>query len=261
MRHTVLSRLAAVVALAAVTAGCAATGHGRTPPGDAAEPAGPAGPLDGLVVVIDPGHNGGNADAPDEIAEPVEVGNGEKPCDTTGTETDDGYAEHAFNFDVATRLSALLTESGATVILTREDDTGVGPCITERVAVANDAGADVSLSIHADGGPGTGSGFHIMEPVPIDGHNEDVVVPSHDLAVLLAEAMKATRMPPADYIGTDGINPRDDMGGLNLTTVPKVMVECGNMRNADDAALLKDAGFRQELAEALAEGVTRFLTS
>jgi N-acetylmuramoyl-L-alanine amidase len=30
----------------------------------------------------------------------------------------------------------------------------------------------------------------------------------------------------------------DDLAGLNLATMPKVLIECGNMNNAKDAALL-----------------------
>ena len=47
-----------------------------------------------------------------------------------------------------------------------------------------------------------------------------------------------TPMPVSTYDGVDGIQPRNDLAGLNLTTVPKVLIECGNMRNATDAALL-----------------------
>ncbi len=39
-----------------------------------------------------------------------------------------------------------------------------------------------------------------------------------------------TGEPVSDYAGTDGIDPRDDLGGLNLSTVPKVLIECANMR-------------------------------
>jgi len=45
-------------------------------------------------------------------------------------------------------------------------------------------------------------------------------------------------MPLSTYDGTDGLAPRDDLAGLNLATEPKVLIECGNMRNASDAALL-----------------------
>ena len=45
-------------------------------------------------------------------------------------------------------------------------------------------------------------------------------------------------MPVSNYDGVDGLQPRNDLAGLNLTTVPKVLIECGNMQNATDAALL-----------------------
>ena len=66
-------------------------------------------------------------------------------------------------------------------------------------------------------------------------------------------------MPESDYTGTGGILPRDDLAGLNLTTVPKVLIECGNMRNATDAALLVTARFQQQVAAALTAAIVRFL--
>ena len=52
---------------------------------------------------------------------------------------------------------------------------------------------------------------------------------------------------------------RDDLGGLNLSTVPKVLIECGNMRNATDAALLVSPAWQQQAARAIAAGITTFL--
>ena len=62
-------------------------------------------------------------------------------------------------------------------------------------------------------------------------------------------------------MGHDALDVRTDLGGLNLSTVPKVFIECGNMRNASDAAKLSSAAFRQRIAVALAAGLTAFLTS
>ena len=53
---------------------------------------------------------------------------------------------------------------------------------------------------------------------------------------------------------------RDDLGGLNLSTRPKVFIECGNMQDPVDAAKLSDPAFRQRIAEALADGLTNYLT-
>jgi N-acetylmuramoyl-L-alanine amidase len=66
-------------------------------------------------------------------------------------------------------------------------------------------------------------------------------------------------MPPATYVGRDGLDVRTDLGGLNLSTVPKVFIETGNMHNPTDATLLESAAFRQRAANALAHGLEKFL--
>lgn len=244
---------------ATILSGCATTTAAEEDTPAPAQSKNTSAPLDGLTVAIDPGHNGGNANHPEIVNEPVDAVTKHKPCDTTGTETNDGYAEHAFNFEIGTLLQAELEDLGATVVTTRDSDDGVGPCLPERAATGNDANADAAISIHADGGPANGSGFHILEPEPIEGHTEEVAEPSHELALALRDEYESI-MSPADYIGSDGIDSRDDMGGLNLSTVPKVMVECGNMRNTDDAKQLADSDFQTEIAHALAEGITDYLT-
>jgi N-acetylmuramoyl-L-alanine amidase len=110
------------------------------------------------VVVIDPGHDGGNGRHTAQINRRVDVGNGRKACDTTGTQTNAGYAESAYTFDVSVRLASLLRAAGATLVLTRNNDTGVGPCITERAAIGNRAAADAAISIHGDGAPSSPTG-------------------------------------------------------------------------------------------------------
>ena len=65
--------------------------------------------------------------------------------------------------------------------------------------------------------------------------------------------------PVSTYDGSNGIQPRDDLGGINLSTVPKVFVECANMRNATDAALLTSPAWQKQVADALAQGITEFL--
>ena len=96
----------------------------------------------------------------------------------------------------------------------------------------------MSVDIHADGGPADGRGFAVLEPTA-DGPNDGVIASSAAFAATLRNAFVAgTPMPVSNYDGMDGLQPRNDLAGLNLTTVPKVLIECGNMRNATDAALL-----------------------
>jgi N-acetylmuramoyl-L-alanine amidase len=210
-------------------------------------------------VAIDPGHNGGNGASPSVIDQLVWNGRSLEACDTTGTETAGGYTEALFNFVVAADLAADLRAEGAMVVTSRPDNNGVGPCITQRAAFANAARADAAVSIHADGGPPGGRGFAVLEPVS-DGLNARIIAPSAMLAADVRDAFESgTGMPTSTYDGVDGIQARDDLGGLNLSTVPKVLVECANMRNPADAALLTTAGWQQRAAAALARGITAFL--
>ncbi|MFC4565652.1 N-acetylmuramoyl-L-alanine amidase [Nocardiopsis mangrovi] len=219
------------------------------------------GPLAGTTVVVDPGHNGGNADASDEINALVPAGPEEKACDTVGAETADGYPEHEFTWDFSQRLRDHLEADGATVVLTRDDDDGVGPCIDERAEIGNEADADAAISIHADGGPAGGRGFHVIAPGRVEGYTDGIVAPSRDLAEDVREEFAAgADQPPADYLADEGLDERTDLGGLNLSEVPKVFLEVGNMRNAADAANLADAGWRETASAAVAAGIARYLT-
>ncbi|MGQ4270338.1 N-acetylmuramoyl-L-alanine amidase [Nocardiopsis changdeensis] len=228
--------------------------------GDGAhEPVGD-GPLHDRVVVIDPGHNGGNAEASSEINRLVPAGPQQKACDTVGAETGSGYPEHLFNWELSLLVKERLEADGATVILTREDDEGVGPCINERAEIGNEADADAALSIHADGGPETGRGFHVIVPGEVEGYTEEIVEPSRELAEdLRREYREGTDIPYADYLAQDGLDERTDLGGLNMSTVPKVFLEAGNMRNPEDAALLEDPQWRERAANSIARALAVYL--
>ncbi|MFL6055385.1 MAG: N-acetylmuramoyl-L-alanine amidase [Actinoallomurus sp.] len=221
---------------------------------------GSQGSLAGKVIVVDPGHNGGNAKHPEIINKLVDIYNGKKSCNTTGTATDDGYPEHAFNWDVGTRLAKILRAKGAKVVLTRPNDTGVGPCVDERARIGNRAHADAVLAIHGDGAPAKGHGFHIIEPAPIKGHNESIIAPSRKLGQDLRDAYhEGTGIPYSTYLGHNGVDVRSDLGGLNVSTRPAVFIEAGNMRNPGDAAKMKSPQERQRMAEALANGFVKYL--
>lgn len=215
--------------------------------------------LSGVVVGIDPGHNGGNFTHTNEIARLIWNGREKETCNTTGTATDNGYTEARFNFRVASRLRHDLQRLGATVVTTRQSNSGVGPCVNRRAQIIDRSGADVAIDIHADGGPPGGRGFAILEPVA-DGINDAIIGPSRKLGLLVRSAFRrVTGMPTSTYDGSHGIVFRNDLAGLNLTTVPEVLIECGNMRNATDAALLSSPVFQRQAARALADAITAFV--
>jgi N-acetylmuramoyl-L-alanine amidase len=230
-------------------------------PGQVSHPRRDSLALAGKVVGIDPGHNGRNYADPGYIDHPIWNGREEEACDTTGTETDDGYTEARFNFNVAGYLAGDLRADGAKVVLTRTTDDGVGPCVNRRAELLNLAHADVAIDIHADGGPPDGRGFAVLEPVA-DGPNDHVIGASEAFGQELVERYHdLTGMPVSSYDGTDGVSRRDNLAGLNLTTVPKVLIECGNMRNSTDAALLVRSSFQRLAAHALAAAITSYLTT
>jgi N-acetylmuramoyl-L-alanine amidase len=249
-------------ALAALLSALAlAAPHPGTAPAPATASAAKATPLAGKVVGIDPGHNGGNFNDPSFINAPVWNGREEEACDTTGTETDGGYTEALFNFNVATYLRRFLEREGAKVVMTRRTNEGVGPCIDRRAEILNKAGADVAIDIHADGGPAGGRGVAILTPVA-DGPNDHVIASSRRFGrILLKRYTKVTGIPISTYDGSGGFAPRDNLAGLNLATEPKVLIECVNMRNATDAARLVKPSFQKLAAKSMAEAITGFLQS
>jgi N-acetylmuramoyl-L-alanine amidase len=212
------------------------------------------------VVVLDPGHNGGNAANPGAINRPVPAGRGRtKPCNTTGTATNAGFPEHAFTWSVSLKVRDILAARGVRVVLTRPNDAGVGPCVDARAAAGNDAAAAAVVSIHADGSTDASArGFHIAYSSPP--LNAAQGEPSMRLARTVRDRMRAAGFPLSTYIGSAGLSPRDDLGGLNLSTRPAVLVECGNMRNAAEAARFSSAAGQQSYASAIADGILAYLS-
>ena len=224
-------------------------------------------PMVGEVVAVDPGHDGGNAGAAGFIARPIDGGGLTESCDTVGTETAAGYTEHAFNFDVATRLEALLQAEGATVVMTRTTDTGVGP-LRRRPGRHRQRGRGRCGHLRPrrrrpTGRPGLrrrSSPLPVVSPIS----DNTAVVPA---SAGLASADTVRRSPPTPANpsrttpGRTGSTSGTTWAGLNLTTVPKVLIECANMQNPADASLTESPQWRQQAAQGLADGITSFLES
>lgn len=239
---------------------------GKDPSGSQQDEQGgrPGGELAGRTVVLDPGHNPNNRDHAAEINRSVNIGTGRKECDTTGTATESGYTEAEFNLDLARRIRADLEKRGATVKMTHDGKRKWGPCVDQRAEAGNRAGADAAVSLHADGAPQGARGFHVILPASLHEGAADtraIAGPSRSLGRELATAFReSTGERPAEYInGGTGLDTRGDLGGLNLSRVPKVFLECGNMRDKRDADLLTDRAWRDRAARGVAEGIAGFL--
>jgi N-acetylmuramoyl-L-alanine amidase len=213
--------------------------------------------LTGRVIVLDPGH-GASADGP--LSRQVPNGRGAtKDCQTTGTSTDAGFPEHTFTWDVALLVRNSLDAMGATTVLSRADDGGPAPCVDARAAAANAQHPDAIVSIHGDGTAASGHGFHVNYSSPP--LNDAQAGPSTALAASMRDALTSAGLAESTYIGSDGMYGRADLAGLNLADYPAVLVELGNMRNADDAARMTSEQGRAEYAAAVVDGIVAFLRS
>lgn len=267
--------LAAAVLLASVAAALPA---GAVPPGPrvaavpataparvlAATPAAVTGtaPLAGLVIALDPGHQLGNGNRrfARQLAQKRWNGYITKGCNTTGTATNRGYPEATFTWNVAVRLRARLEALGATVRMTRTANSRNlwGPCTWDRGKFGAKVGAALEVSIHGDGAPSSGRGFHVIAPARLRGWTDDVYVRANRLADAMIAGMTAAGATPSTYIrGHKTV--RKDQNTLNFSDVPTVIVELGNMRNATDAARMTSSRGQDQYAAWLLAGIRRYL--
>ncbi|WP_067832862.1 N-acetylmuramoyl-L-alanine amidase [Nocardia lijiangensis] len=247
-----------------VTAAVTATLAGLLPATATAVPVTPdlAGKLAGRTVFLDPGHQGPNHS--ENLARQVDNGRGgTKDCQTTGMTSVNGIPEHTINWNVAQLVKTSLESLGARVVLSRQDDSGWGGCIDDRARAANDSGAAVAVSIHADSAPSTVRGFHLIVPeLPIPDSRVDQVQSGPGLAVTksVRDAYLQAGFPAATYAGVqDGLQTRADIAGPALTAVPSVFVEMGNGANAEDAALLESPDGQLKHAVAITTGLVGYL--
>jgi N-acetylmuramoyl-L-alanine amidase len=215
------------------------------------------GNIAGMIVFLDPGHNGAN-DA--SISRQVPTGRGgTKDCQASGTSTNDGYPEHTFTWDTTLRIRAELTALGARTAMSRGNDDALGPCVDERAAMANALHPNAVVSIHADGGPPDGQGFHVNYSNPP--LNEAQAGPAVQFAQVMRDQLVASGLRPSTYRGTDGLYGRADLAGLNLAQYPSILIETGNMKNAEEAAVLTSADGRARYAAAVTRGIAAYLSS
>jgi len=220
-------------------------------------------PLTGRTIVVDPGHQLGNARFPKQINRPVPAGGFTKPCNTTGTSTNAGYPEATFTWRVSKALAKDLRALGARVVLTRHSNSrdAWGPCVDARGRAGNGS-ADLKISIHGDGSYAAGAhGFHVIYAPRRAPWTADTYDASRRLALDTRAALDDAGLDRATYTaGGDGLDVRSDLGTLNLSDMPTVMVELGNMRDRGDAARMTSAVGQAAYATALADAASTYLT-
>ena len=241
------------LAMAVLAAGAALVG---APAAVSAPPV--EGPLTGTLIALDPGHQLGNSNPKffGNLAVTHFNGYETKSCNTTGTATNAGYPEATFNWNVALRVKERLEALGAEVKMTRHSNSWNkwGPCVNERGQFGTKIGADLMLSIHADGADSSGYGFFVMEPSVIKGWTDDISAKSIRAGKRFIQGMAAAGAPRSTYIdGQMMVTPT--ISTLNFSDIPVILVESGNMRNATDAKRMSSPDGQDQYADWIVAGL------
>lgn len=180
----------------------------------------------GYKICIDPGHGG---------YDPGACGNGLQEKDIT--------------LDICLRLKPMLEYNGITVILTRDGDYAPNHLehdlngeLSARVQIAENAKAELFMSVHINAGGGTG------EEILVQHFGGD--------AKRCADIM----IPLITQVGgwyCRGVKEQNVMV-LRETSMPAILTENGFIDSPADTVKLKDPNFRQALAVAHAKGICSY---
>ena len=215
-------------------------------------------PLRGITIALDPGHQLGNSNPAFalKLAQTRFNGTITKGCNTTGTATNSGFPEATFVYKVTRRVKKRLERQGATVKMTRTTNSYQrwGPCVWKRGQFGAKVRADMLLSVHADGGPASGKGFFVIVPGLVPGWTDDIAAKSQRYGKRLIEGMAKAGATRSTYISGQTLV-WNDVTTLNFSDVPAVLVEVGNMRNAEEARLMRTRQGQNDYAAWLVAGV------
>ncbi len=221
--------------------------------------------LAGKTVFLDPGHQ--QSAAGHDMSKQVDDGyGGTKDCQTSGMTALGGTPEYEITYNVAEIVKGALQQLGADVVMSR-GATGWGGCITDRAEKADESGADVAVSIHADstkqGADPVNHGFHLIIPT-LDGITDAQAKDAQagggrEVSTIMRDVYEDNGFTPSNYLGEDGLDERSDVAGPALTEVPLAFVEMGNGSNPADAKVLESPEGQAKHAKAIAVGIATYL--
>lgn len=227
--------------------------EGKTPATTTPPPSiSPAPKTTGYVVVIDPGHQ----QRANLEAEPIGPGASQTKPKVAGGAT--GVATHkpeyVVNLQISLKLRSVLQAKGVKVIMTRmTNDVDISN--SERAQIANRAGADLAVRIHADGVDNNSAMEGIRTLYPAMNSWTTPIYAKSSLAATLVEHAAAASSHEKNL----GTTPRGDMTGFNWSKVPTIIVETGFLSNPAEDRLLNDPASQQAIAKGIGQGVMEYL--
>lgn len=206
----------------------------------------------GYLVVIDAGHQQkGNSGK-----EPIGPGASETKAKVTGGTSGaaSGLKEYELNLQVAQKLEEILKARGYDVIMVRTAHD-VDLSNSERAAVANDAGADAFIRIHANGSEDSSvNGAMTICQTPSNPYNGGIYEQSRSLSDCVLDAFVEKTGAKKQYVWET-----DTMSGINWAEVPTTIMEMGYMTNPTEDLNMASEDYQYLMAEGIADGIDRFL--